>query len=277
VTDKRHLDYVRDVRLLCLSTPRLVREYRAAGITNSTFMFSGFSPRFHRPASLGPNVPADREIAFIGGPGHMGDRPEFLGWLSQHHDVEIFGRVEPWMPHLAKYPTLRFARELRPDDYGDVCARSKIVLGLNQDHDSAYYFSNRLFLTLGCRGFHLIRYVPGTEHIFEDGKHLAWFHDRDDCLEKIAYYLDRPEERAKIAQTGYEVAIREHRYFDRVADILGTLAGEQEMRCPEPLLRNHVSESRPASRNGQNGRNGVMTTRPRKRSAAPSVNGQQDA
>jgi hypothetical protein len=96
-TDERHLSYVRDVRLLCLSTPRLVEEYRAGGVADTTFMLSGFSPRYHAPAELrGPRV-YDRDIAFIGGPGHMGDRPEFLAWLAQHHEVEIFGRAESWL------------------------------------------------------------------------------------------------------------------------------------------------------------------------------------
>ena len=215
VTDHEHIEYVRHARLLCLSTPRLVLEYREHGI-NSTFMLSGFSPRFHQPAELPTNAQTDRDLAFIGGPGHMGGRPEFLAWLSEHADLEVFGRIESWFPVLRKYPSLRYVRELRAADYGEACARTKIVLGLNQDHDSAYYFSNRLFLTLGCRGFHLIRYVPGIEDLFTDGEHLAWFRDEEECLEKIAYYVDRPEERARIAQAGYELACRRHRYHHRL-------------------------------------------------------------
>jgi Glycosyl transferases group 1 len=249
VTDERHLDYVRDVRLLCLSTPRLVREYRESGVANSTFMLSGFSPKFHAPVEIGKNAVMDRDIAFIGGPGHMGDRPEFLAWLAEHHHVEIFGRIDSWMPYLARYPKLDYARELRASDYGEVCARSKIVLGLNQDHDSAYYFSNRLFLTLGCRGFHLIRYVPGTEDLFEDGEHLAWFKGREDCLEKIDYYLGHPGERARIAQSGHDRVLAEHRYHHRVGDILEILAGEQDLSCPDPLARDRVLDPLPA-RNG---------------------------
>jgi Glycosyl transferases group 1 len=250
VTDEKHLDYVRDVRLLCLSTPRLVREYRENGIANSTFMLSGFSPKFHAPVEVGKNAVMDRDIAFIGGPGHMGDRPEFLAWLAEHHRVEIFGRIDSWMPYLARYPKLGYARELRASDYGEVCSRSKIVLGLNQDHDSAYYFSNRLFLTLGCRGFHLIRYVPGTENLFADGEHLAWFKDREDCLEKIDYYLEHPEERARIAQSGHDRALAKHRYHHRVGDILEILAGEQDLSCPGPLARDRVLDPHPSRKGG---------------------------
>ena len=264
VTDERHVDYVRDVRLLCLSTPRLVREYRANGVANSTFMLSGFSPLFHSPVAIESPPVTDRDIAFIGGPGHMGGRPEFLAWLAQHHRVEIFGRIDSWMPYLRKYPQLSYARELRASDYGEICARSKIVLGLNQDHDSAYYFSNRLFLTLGCRGFHLIRYVPGTEDLFEDGKHLAWFKDRDECLEKMTHYLARPDERARIARNGHDLVVEKHRYHNRVGDILAILAGEQSLSCPEPVARTVVFEPH-STRNVD----GVRTTRVQERSTNP--------
>lgn len=245
VTDQRHVDYVRHARLLCLSTPRLVREYREHGV-NSTFMLSGFSPRYHQPVDLPAGATMDRDVAFIGGPGHMGGRPEFLAWLSENANLELFGRVDSWFPVLKAYPTLRYARELRAADYGEICARSKIVLGLNQDHDSAYYFSNRLFLTLGCRGFHLIRYVPGIEDLFSDGEHLAWFHDEDECLDKISYYIRRPEERARIAQAGYELALKQHRYHDRVEEILGILAGDRPLRCPELQPERGVLEPVPA-------------------------------
>ena len=226
--DSAHVDYVRPVRLLCVSSPDLVRDYRGRGIERTTFMLSGFSPNFHSPAMGVAGF--DRDIAFIGGPGHVGDRPEFLGWLAEHYHVEVFGRVDSWLPHLHRYPRIRFAREIRATDYGDVCARSRIVLGLNEDHNSRYYFSNRLFLTLACRGFHLIHYVPGVEKLFEDGTHLVWFRDRDECLTKIDYYLEHPEERTRIAEAGYRLALRDHTYEHRVGDILSILAGEAPLR-----------------------------------------------
>lgn len=231
--EESHVEYVRNARLLCMSTPRLVREYRDRGISNATFLLSGYSPAYHRPIDLPEPIEYDREIAFIGGPGVMGDRPEFLAWLSEHYDVEIFGTVASWLPVLHQTPQLKFGREVGPLDYGEICARSKIVLGLNQDHDNAYYFSNRLFLTLACRGFHLIRYVAGTENLFEEGKHLAWFHDKEECLEKISYYLQNDEERCKVAAAGCEVVTKRHRYQDRVADILQILAGTAELVCPD--------------------------------------------
>ncbi|MEZ5989790.1 MAG: glycosyltransferase family 4 protein [Planctomycetota bacterium] len=166
-TDSSHVDYVRKVRLLCLSTPDLVEAYRRAGVRDTTFSMSGFSPRYHRPLRA-PRAQV-RDLCFIGGPGHMGDRPQFLAWLSRMHDVEVFGRRDSWLPYLKRFPELRLVGEVRPRRYARVCAETRIVLGQNQTHDSPLYFSNRLFLTLASGGFHLTHYVPGMEELFDRG------------------------------------------------------------------------------------------------------------
>lgn len=255
-TDSSHVDYVRKVRLLCLSTPDLVDAYRNAGVRNATFSMSGFSPRFHRP--LGREVEARRDLAFIGGPGHMGDRPQFLAWLSRLHDVELFGRKDSWLPYLRRYPELRMAGEVRPRRYARICAETRIVLGQNQSHDSPLYFSNRLFLTLACGGFHLTHYVPGMEELFRQGEHLDWFEGREECLDKIRFYLERPELRQRIARQGSDLVHECHRYEDRIREVLEILRLERPLSCPVDSLREEpafvleplapVLEGRPALR-----------------------------
>ncbi|HMQ22984.1 MAG TPA: glycosyltransferase, partial [Planctomycetota bacterium] len=198
--DSAQVDYVSSARLVCLSTPALVWAYRSLGVANSTFLMSGFSPRFHKPYTQRTETPTfDRDLVYIGGPGHMGSRPDFLAWLASKHDLEIFGVKESWQPYLQRYPQLRLRGELRPSGYAEVCARSKIVIGINQTHDSRLYFSNRVFLTLACKGFHLMRYVPGMEEVFEDGRHLMWFHEREDCEAHIERMLKDDEGRMRIA------------------------------------------------------------------------------
>lgn len=236
-TDSSHVDYVRNVRLLCLSTPTLVRAYQSQGVRNATFLMSGFSPRYHRP--LGKSLPKARDVAFIGGPGAMGDRPGFLAWLSQRHDVTLFGRKDSWLPYLARFPQLQWASEARPKTYARICATSSIVLGLNQSHDAALYFSNRIFLTLACQGFHITHYVPRMEEIFDRGVHLDWFESREECIDKVDWYLGRPRECKKIAEQGARLVHSGHRYQDRVREILAILAKEKPLVCPVDEIEAH--------------------------------------
>ena len=230
--DSSQVDYVRSSRLVCLSTPSLVWAYRSLGIHHATFLMSGFSPRFHDALPVADNTSYDRDLVYIGGPGHMGNRPEFLAWLATNYKLEIFGVRESWQPYLQRFPQLRLRGELRPHGYAEVCARSKIVIGLNQTHDSRLYFSNRVFLTLACRGFHLMRYVPGMEDVFENGQHLSWFHERSDCEEQIKTWLADDLGRERVAQAGYELVHTRHRYEDRVRAILEIMSGARELDCP---------------------------------------------
>ncbi len=237
--DSSQLAYVQHVRLLCLSSPLLVRDYQRQGLTNASFIMSGFSPTFHKPAVTFPRTAAvfERDIAFIGSPGVLGNRPGFLGWLANHHRVEVFGPERTWAATLQKYPQLHYCHEVDPSGYAQICATSRIVLGLNQDHDSPLYFSNRVFLTLACRGFHLLHYVPGMEDVFENGKHLAWFKNQEECLVAIDHYLAHEDERLSIAENGYRLVMAKHKYEDRVDDILATLAGDLPLRrLPDSVL-----------------------------------------
>ena len=123
------------------------------------------------------------------------------------------------------------------------------MLGINQNNDSPLYFSNRLFLTLACKGFHLTHYVPRMEELFEDGVHLAWFHDQDDCLEKIAHYLGNEDERLAIADAGFELAMARHRYEDRVDEILSILRLEIDIYGTiDEVVAAHVAGKTPKPR-----------------------------
>lgn len=61
---------------------------------------------------------------------------------------------------------------------------------------------------------------------FEDGKHLVWCDDSlDDLLEKIDYYLERPDERERIARNAKAHLERYHLNTNRAAFILEKAKG----------------------------------------------------
>lgn len=67
---------------------------------------------------------------------------------------------------------------------------------------------------MACGGFLLSNYQPELAEYFEDGKELVLYHDLDDCLSKIAYYLEHEEERIQIAKAGQE-KVREYFSYER--------------------------------------------------------------
>ena len=222
------VDYFALADLVCMSNPARFSWLRERGLDNMAFLMSGFSPRYHRPAT--PREPV-RDVAFIGGPGRKGQRASFLAEISRRFRTDVFGRH--WDRWRRLHPELRMHGPIDNRAYARVCATSRIVLGVNEVNEDLYYFSNRTFLTLACGAFHLTHYVPRLEDVFADGEHLAWYADEADALAKIEHWLGQDSERARIAAGGHAEVMQHHRYYHRVARILHWL--EQGLPAGDPL------------------------------------------
>ncbi len=220
--DSSVVDYFSHADLVCMSNPARLPWLREHGLDNMTYLMSGFSPDYHHPVRSRPPV---RDVAFIGGPGRRGQRAEFLARISKQFDTEIFGHNWDRWRHV--FPQLQVRGPVKPRGYAQVCASSRIVLGINEINDEAGYFSNRTFLTLACGGFHLTHYVPDLERVFRDGEHLVWYRDPDEAMVKIAEWLGRPEDRAHIAANGHALVSNHHRYFHRISRVLEHLRGDR--------------------------------------------------
>lgn len=215
-----YMDYLSLAQHVFLTNPNRVPDLTAAGHSSAHFVLEGFSASNHYAL---PARSARRDLLFIGGPGLDGERGRFLDGIGRHFDLEVRGRK--WEPYRRDFPNLRIGGPVRPASYRRLCASSKIVLGLNQLNDEPLYFSNRTFLTLACGAFHLTHYIPGLERVFGDGQHLAWFRSQDECLERIGHFLANGEERQRIAQAGHELVHRDHRFANRVGEVLAVLRG----------------------------------------------------
>ena len=115
--------------------------------------------------------------------------------------------------------------EVLPRDYRRACRGAKVVLGGDWTRACRRYFSNRTWFTLGCGGFLLTSYVPGLEEIFDDHRELVWYRDDDECLELIAHYLPREDERRRIAAAGRAFALARRTYDDFARDLVAHLEG----------------------------------------------------
>ncbi len=219
-----YVDYLAQAHAVFMTNPSKVSWLRSRDLDHVSFLLEGYSSKYHYPV---PERPAERDVVFIGGPGQRGQRAEFLAEIAEEFDVEVFGNH--WESLRSRYPRLRMHGPIKYPKYRELCASSRIVLGLNQINSDSLYFSNRTFLTLGCRGFHLTHYVPGLEAVFEDDVHLAWYRDREECVGKIRSYLADDSKRSAIADAGYRLTTEHHQYSCRVREMLQMLA--EGRRC----------------------------------------------
>jgi spore maturation protein CgeB len=77
----------------------------------------------------------------------------------------------------------------------------------------------RNFEVPGCGGFLLTGKADNLEQYYEPGRELLCFENPKDLIDKIRFFLGREEERAAIAEAGYERTMREHTYVQRFAAI----------------------------------------------------------
>ena len=81
----------------------------------------------------------------------------------------------------------------------------------------------RNFEIPGCGGFLLTGRADDLERYYRPGLEVACFDTPEDLVEKTIYYLEHDDERARIAERGYERTLREHTYVHRFAEIFGTI------------------------------------------------------
>jgi glycosyltransferase involved in cell wall biosynthesis len=78
----------------------------------------------------------------------------------------------------------------------------------------------RTFETLGCGTFLLTNRTPGVEDLFEHEKHLVYYEDINDCIDKARYYLRNDRVRNKIADAGHKHVLANHTYDVRAKELV---------------------------------------------------------
>ncbi len=191
----QHYDFVFAVQRSC------VEHLRAVGASNVHWLPLGCNPETHYPV----DVPRDYDISFVGNvviPVHQ-------------HRLDLLQRLE------TTFPTFVASRLFR-DDLCRAIACGKLVF-----NQSAVHEVNMRVFEVMAMGRPLLTNREsernGLTELFEDGKHLILYDGEQDLVDKVRYYLDHDEEREAIALAGHQLAIRRHRYVDRVDTLLATV------------------------------------------------------
>ena len=155
-------------------------------------------------------IPADtpaHDVLFVGAVNN-GNRRELIAQLSKRFDVGVYGNRT-------------HGRRIWGAERQALIRSAKVVIGANFCEDVPGYWSNRVYLTLASRGFFLCHHVDGLNQMFIPGEHYAEF--TDDPVGAVSYWLERPEERARIAAAGHKHCMENHTYIHRVGELIARL------------------------------------------------------
>ena len=114
-------------------------------------------------------------------------------------------------------------RNVFQNSYQNALCESRIVVTCNPD---LWEGDHRLYEALSSGALVMIDEMQTPlQNKFNDGEHLIYYRldDLDDLLKKCFYYLEHEEERLKIAQCGYEYALKHHTYVSRIDEILSEI------------------------------------------------------
>ncbi len=200
---------------------------RAKGVEASWLPFA-CDAQVHAPVDLSTSEKLyySRDIAFVG--SYYPNRAEVLGALTDF-ELGIWG---PLWSRAKAYPDLGAFIEDGPVDvdvWKKIYASASIVAVIHyQDGVTpCHQASPKLFEAMACGAFVLCDAQQDAQALFKDGEHLVFFHDKVDLKNKVAYYLEHGEARARIAAAGRAKVLAEHTYIKRVEAIFKVMASDK--------------------------------------------------
>lgn len=104
----------------------------------------------------------------------------------------------------------------------ELYARAKVILSIDHTIEAGYW-SDRNAQIMACGGLVLFRYVPCSTQVF--GNYVEYFHNVEQCLELIDFYLKNDGLRDSKAEWGYEFAQANLTVEERVKDLLTIVRG----------------------------------------------------
>src|SRR4030066_529126 len=101
-------------------------------------------------------------------------------------------------------------------NYAELVSKTKINLNIGITSSG---YQMRVFEILKMGGFLLTNKVK-DEDLFVDKEHLVYYNDFNHLCELIYYYMDRPEERQRISNSGQHFVLNNHTYVNRIKEII---------------------------------------------------------
>lgn len=163
------------------------------------------------------------DVIFVGSRGYHPEhayRPQLIDWLRQTYGR----RFQHWGGDGLGI--------VRGDKLNQLYSNTKVVVGdsLCINFDYPYYWSDRVYETMGRGGFIIHPYIKGMEEHFNDKEHLVFyeFGNFGQLKELIDYYLTHDAEREAIRKAGHEHVKQNHTYENRWQQIIDEVFGNDK-------------------------------------------------
>lgn len=197
--------------------------FEAKGI-NHVYMKPGvYKPECYMAERNGEQLP----VVFVGGGSATGEGPQYghKEWSYRGDLIKFLKDTYGGRFHKFGWPQ----ETIRNKALNQLYANADIVVGdslcLNFDHP--YYWSDRVYETMGRGGFIIHPYIKGMEEEFTDKQNIV-FYEYGNFMQLqslIDYYTMYPEEREAIRRAGHEFVKNHATYTERLTQMLDVIFG----------------------------------------------------
>jgi len=196
---------------------RIHKCYTKHGFNVDTLHTFGFDPsKFPTSFDVKPKYDA-----YFGGSytGHTrfpnsGFRHDLLARIDKEFNLLVSGR--------GKWPMKNVERYRNAEDYPKMFSRAKVAIGCYHDDIERYYTKRTIYALASGRPY-LVRYIPGMEKDFDQGKHLVMYQDVTDAVRLLGQLLEYPKRAKEIGMAGRQIAVDNHSWDARLMDMAGVL------------------------------------------------------
>ncbi len=162
---------------------------------NAVWVPIGCDPEKHKNLRLEKKF----DVAFVGTEGKKNLRGELLKMLACRYRNSFIGKAESAL-------------------LSNIYSSAKIGFNYSINND----INMRIFEILSCGGLLITNFIKenGFEELFSDGENVVVYHNPDELFKKIDYYLAHHQERKRISDEGYKLAINHYTYLHRFKEML---------------------------------------------------------
>ncbi len=149
---------------------------------------------------------------------HHQNRIELLDYLSQKSEIDIFC---PDLPNEESFKNIASKRKGSVDgiEMFDTYTQYNIAIHFPGNEFMNDAGAKRLFEVTGIGVLLLCAHQNNLSTYFKPGEEIVTFISKEDCLEKINYYIANPEIRKKIALAGQKRTLKDHSFSNRAKQL----------------------------------------------------------
>lgn len=199
------------------------QELKQLGVRQIEYLPCAFDPTVYRPkqVSSADIKKYQSDVGMIA--SYYSKRGELLNHMHGLN-ISVWGMGWKNKPEIKAFPsgTLR-GKNLNGHQIATAYSVMKICPNVHHAQTILGGLNMRAFEIPGAGGFQLMDYVDSMEEHFEIGKEIIVYQSLEYFRELTEYYLMHENERKAIAQRGYERAVRDHTYEQRLKKLFEVL------------------------------------------------------